>query len=91
MPNLHIFSAVASLAVLAACAGSGVGPKPDAKTTLVSEKNAMCLKDTGSRISGVVAGCSAFGRSYSSQEIRSTGSTTASEALRLLDPSITVH
>jgi len=91
MPALRILSAIASLVVLTACAGSNVGAKPDAGTTLVSERNPGCLKDTGSRIPSDGASCSAFGRSYSSDDINRTGSTTASGALRLLDPSITVH
>jgi hypothetical protein len=91
MPTLRILICIASLAVLAACAGSNAGAKPDAGTTRVSSGNPACLKDTGSRIPSDGADCGAFGRSYSSDDIYGTGSTTASGALRILDPSITAR
>ncbi len=91
MPVLRILAAITSLVILAACAASNVGATTDTRTTRVGEKNTACLKDTGSRMASGAAGCSAFGRSYSNDDINMTGSTTASGALRLLDPSITVH
>jgi hypothetical protein len=90
MPNLRVISAVASLFVLCACAGSNATVKRDAAPTSANQDNS-CLKETGSRIPSSGASCSGFGRSYSSDDINRTGSTTAEGSLRLLDPSITGH
>ena len=90
-PYLRSASAIASLLVLAACAAPTAGVKPNAATPGPVADNPACLKSTASRIPDSAEGCSAFGRSYSSEDVQRTGSTTADEALRLLDPSITVH
>jgi hypothetical protein len=75
-------SAIASLLFLAACAARVVGDaKPDP----------TCLTQTGSRMAVNGSSCSAVGRSYTSEDINRTGATTAAGALRLMDPSITVH
>ena len=50
-----------------------------------------CLAATGTRIAVRERECAAFGRTYTGEEIRNTGASTVDEALRLLDPSITVH
>jgi hypothetical protein len=73
--------------ILAACATttSHVAPTSGPPEALAQQ----CLSHTGSRIPG--ENCSEIGRSYSSEDINRTGSTTAGDALRLLDPSITVH
>jgi hypothetical protein len=89
MPTLRTISAVAALVVLCACAGQNA-VKPDAGTTSANQKNPACLSDTGSRLPSGGANCSAYGRSYSSDDIDRTGSSTAGGALRLLDPSLTV-
>jgi hypothetical protein len=88
---LRVTSAIVTVLILAACAGNTAGLKPKAAASDTVAQNPACLSQTGSRIAGTGARCSAIGRSYSSDDINSTGSTTAGEALRLLDPSITVH
>jgi len=87
---LRAASAIATILILAACAANTAGVKPKAAAAALAQ-NPACLSQTGSRIPGNNANCSAIGRSYSSDDISGTGSTTAGEALRLLDPSITVH
>jgi hypothetical protein len=51
-----------------------------------------CLTSTGSRIPASAGEClGVSGRSYSQQDIESTGATSPAEALSLLDPSVTAH
>jgi hypothetical protein len=78
---LRVTSAIVSMLLLAACAATVADTKPDP----------TCLTQTGSRIAVNGTNCSAVGRSYTSDDINRTGATTAAGALRLLDPSITVH
>jgi hypothetical protein len=87
---LRAASTIATLLVLAACAATTAGVKPNAALPGPAADNPACLNRSASRIPDG-AGCSAFGRSYSSEDIQRTGSPTADEALRLLDPSVTVH
>jgi hypothetical protein len=59
--------------------------------TSAALKDPNCLTETGSRISVGQSSCRGFGRSYSTEDIQRTGSTSAGDALALMDPSITVH
>jgi hypothetical protein len=90
-PYLRAATAIAALLVLAACAATTAGVKPNAAVPGSVADNPACLNHTASRIPDSAGGCSAIGRSYSSEDIQRTGSPTADEALRLLDPTITVH
>jgi len=89
-PYLRAASAIATLLVLAACAAT-TGVKPNAAVPGPVADNPACLNHTASRIPDSAGGCWAFGRSYSNEDIQRTGSPTADEALRLLDPTVTVH
>ena len=84
-------SAIATVLMLAACATTTASVRPKAEASGAVAQNSACLSQTGSRIAGNDGKCSAIGRSYSSDDINRTGSTTAGEALQLLDPSITIH
>ncbi|MGC1523847.1 MAG: hypothetical protein WA803_20065 [Steroidobacteraceae bacterium] len=86
--HLLIASAVATVLVVAACA-STPNVKPTASAAVA--KNPACLTQTGSRISGDSTNCMAFGRSYSSNDIDTTGKVDVGDALQILDPSIIVH
>lgn len=88
---LRVTSAIATVLILAACATTTTNVRPKAEASGAVAQNPACLRQTGTRIAGDNTYCSAIGRSYSSDDINRTGSTTAGEALRLLDPSITVH
>jgi hypothetical protein len=88
MTYLRVVAAIGS-ALIAACATTATHVAPKAGASEAAAENSACLSQTGSRIPG--ATCSEIGRSYSSDDINRTGSTTAGEALPLLDPSITVH
>ena len=51
-----------------------------------------CMRDTATRIKLAPDECSASaGRSYTKEDVDRTGKTTASGALRLMDPSVTIH
>ena len=88
---LRVTSAIATLLILTASATTTGGAKPNSAASGAVAQNPACLSETGSRMAGNNANCSAIGRSYSSDDINRTGSTTVGEALRLLDPSITIH
>jgi hypothetical protein len=66
-------------------------PNANSKPATAAVKDPTCLTETGSRISGGPSKCRGFGRSYSNDDIERTGSTSAGDALALLDSSITVH
>jgi hypothetical protein len=87
---LRAASAIATILIFTACAGNPAGVKPNTAGSGPVAQNSACLTQTGSRIATNDIACE-FGRSYSSEDISRTGSTTADGALRLLDPSITVH
>jgi hypothetical protein len=88
---LRATSAIGSALILVACAETTADVKPKDAAPGAVVQNPACLIQTGSRITSNNANCSAIGRSYSRDDINRTGSTTADEALRLMDPSITVH
>jgi len=50
-----------------------------------------CLTSTGSRIPANLGACSVSGRTFSAKDIQMTGATTVAEALRVLDPSVTIR
>lgn len=52
----------------------------------------QCIRDTGSHIPPPKGQClPVAGRSYNRQDIQRTGAITVGSALRMLDPSVTVH
>jgi hypothetical protein len=88
---LRVTTAIGSALIFAACAQTPSNVKPKTAASDAVAQNPACLTQTGSRIAANNANCSAVGRSYSHDDIGRTGATTADEALRLMDPSITVH
>ncbi len=88
MAYMRIAGAIVAAAALFGCAST----TPNAKAkpaTAAAVKDPTCLTETGSRIPG--SKCRGYGRSYSNEDIERTGTTSAGDALSLLDPSITVH
>jgi hypothetical protein len=79
---LRIIAAGAAAAILAGCAATTAKTLPDEPASMT---------ETGSRIPAGANNCTGIGRSYSNEEIHNTGATSAADALRLLDPSVTVH
>ena len=82
--DTRLLAAIAAGLLLVGCTTATVKPPPAAATR--SDRGCM----TGTRIPSSEP-CSSFGRTYSDTDIQNTGSTTAGDALRLLDPSITVR
>jgi hypothetical protein len=80
---------IAAVTLFGCAATNGAKPKPAASAAMA--KDPTCLMDTGSRVSAAPGQCRGIGRSYSNGDIERTGSTSAGEALSLLDSSITVH
>ena len=87
---LRTVTSIAALLALAACAANTASVKPVAATPALGQ-NPACAPQSSSRIDAGPTNCPGFGRSYSSDDITRTGATTTGDALRLLDPAITVH
>jgi len=87
---MRIVGAIVAGVALFGCATTTDNAKSKPATAAVV-KDPTCLTETGSRVSSGPAKCRGFGRSYSSDDIQRTGSTSAGDALALLDSSITVH
>ena len=72
-----------------ACATS---PAPESALTAgKAEPPAGCVADTATRIPVKASDCWASGRTWTSQDVKSTGATDAAQALRQLDPTVTVN
>ena len=83
--DIRTLAAIAAGLLLVGCTGAAVKPQP--APAAVAGNDRACV--TGTRISSSEP-CSAPGRAYTDKDIQNTGATSAAEALRLLDPSITV-
>jgi hypothetical protein len=76
---------------LAACTTPSATREP-AKTALVAPAGTPgCVADTATRIPLKERDCAGFGRTYTQEDIQRTGQPDTAQALRLLDPSLTVH
>jgi hypothetical protein len=84
---IRLAGAIAVVTILAGCATTAT--QPTAKTGVVSPDT--CLTSTGSLIPVSPGECMAHGRAYSNEDLRATGQTEVSDALPLLDPSLTVR
>jgi hypothetical protein len=81
--DLRPLGAIAAGLLLVGCTAATVKPQPAA----AARNDRGCV--TGTRIPSSEP-CESFGRAYTDKDIQNTGATTVAEALRLLDPSITV-
>jgi hypothetical protein len=84
-------AAVTAVLIFAGAAAMADDMKPKAARPAAAAKDPACLTRTGSRIPVNGGRCSAIGRSYTTDDMKRTGATTVGGALRLLDPSITIH
>jgi outer membrane cobalamin receptor len=82
--DLSPLGAIAAGLLLVGCTAASVKPQAAAD----ARNDRACV--TATRISSSEP-CGSPGRVYSDKDIENTGATTAAEALRLLDPSITVR
>jgi hypothetical protein len=76
---------------LAACTTPSATREPTKSASLAPAPTPGCVPDTATRIPVKEGDCAGFGRTYTQQDIQRTGATDAAQALRLLDPSLTVH
>ncbi len=74
---------------VAGCANSPSAPSA-AKAAADAESPVGCVPVTATRIPPSPHECGAFGRAWKQEDIKTTGATDAGQALRLLDPSVTV-
>lgn len=72
---------------LAACATT---PPAPAKATAKALPPG-CVGNTATRIPTKGDQCAGFGSTYTQDDLYRTGATTPAEALRLLDPALTIH
>jgi hypothetical protein len=91
------------LAIIVACgfcaplqaqnpAGAAPVESSAASRSPVKPGDRNCLRETGSLIRAKPGEClPVVGRSYSSEDIQRTGARNLGDALRLLDPSVTVR
>jgi len=86
MRKIQTLGALLALTV-AACAT----PPPTAPVAQAAKPATGCVPQTASRLPVKDGECSAFGASYSKQELDSTGQPFADQSLRMLDPSVTGH
>jgi hypothetical protein len=86
---MRIAVAVVAGAALFGCATTTDNAKSKPAVSAAAQ-NPACLTDTGNRVPGPPT-CRGIGQSYSGTDIDRTGQTNAADALRLLDPAITVH
>jgi hypothetical protein len=71
---------------LAACATT---PQPQPQAVAKAQKPAAaCVPQTASRLPVKDDECSAFGATYGSKELQSTGQPYADQQLQMLDPSV---
>ena len=82
----------ACLIALAACASNPpAAPRnATAKADTSSGSPIGCVNKTATRLPTSPSDCAGFGSSHSSDAIKSTGQVQAQDALRLLDPSVTL-
>jgi len=81
--DLRSLGAITAGLLLVGCAAATVKPQP-----MAARNDRACV--TGTRIPSTEP-CTSAGRVYSDKDIQTTGATTTGDALRLLDPSITVR
>ena len=72
------------------CASTGNAPSRSTSPP-VAATPAGCVNQTGSLIPQPAGACTAFGHSYSQDDMRTTGRTTVAGALQQLDPTINIQ
>lgn len=86
--SIRAVGVIATMLVIAACAATSLNTNPP---ETAAAQSPSCIAQTGSRMPRDDAGCKGVGRSYSRGDIDRTGATSVGEALRDLDPAITVN
>ena len=83
----------ASLILFAACASNPPAAPRNATARADSSSGSPtgCVNKTATRLQTSTDECAGFGNSHGSDAIKSTGEPRAQDALRLLDPTVTVQ
>jgi len=76
---------------LVGCTTPSPTREPASTALLAPAPTAGCVADTATRIPVKEHDCAGFGRTYTQEDIQRTGQPDTAQALRLLDPSLTVH
>jgi hypothetical protein len=81
------------IVIAGACASNPTTATRHATANAASNSGspAGCVNKTATRLPTSPDECAGFGNSHSSDALKSTGKPQAGDALRLLDPSVTVH
>lgn len=90
MLNKLLISAVLTLA-LAACASTPSTPGAAKPAVASNQPPPGCVGSTGMRAPANPQQCAVFGSVYTRDDMYRTGATSAGDALRLLDPTVTVR
>lgn len=90
MLNKLLISAVLTLA-LAACASTPSSPGATTSAVTSTQPPPGCVGSTGMRAPANPQQCAVFGSVYSRDDMDRRGAMSAADALRLLDPTVTVH
>lgn len=77
---------------LAACASNPPAAPRTARANAATSSGSPigCVNKTATRLPTTPADCAGFGNSHSNDALRSTGQVEAQDALRMLDPAVTV-
>jgi hypothetical protein len=89
--TVRIAAVLAGVVLLGGSAAWADDVKPKDAASHAGSKNQTCPPPTGSRIAVKSSHCPQVGRSYSNTDIKLTGATSPSEALRLMDSSVKVN
>jgi hypothetical protein len=87
MMNKLFLGACLALAV-AGCAST---PATKAPATAAAKAPPGCVPETASRIPQKDSACAGFGRTWTGTDLQRTGQQDVGQALKMLDPSITVQ
>ncbi len=81
------------LALACACASHPPSTERNATANAVSSSGSPvgCVNKTATRLPTNPSDCAGFGNSHSANTLRSTGEVQAGDALRMVDPTVTVH
>jgi hypothetical protein len=87
MLNKILIGAGLALCV-AACA---TNPSTSGPAAAAKQPPGWCVSSTGTRIPMSQSECTALGHTWTQDQIQTTGATDAAQALRQLDPSLTIR
>jgi len=81
---------LAAVMLLTACASTGPRTAANSGSEGTPGAKSACPNDTASRIPRDPSSCYGLGRTYSNDELRRTGASSVADALRQLDPAVSV-